>query len=48
MNVEELIQDFRNKGNACFKNKNFLDAIKYYKEGLLLCTINVFLTKQNL
>lgn len=48
LNSEELIQDFRSKGNACFKNKNFKDAIRYYEQGLLLCAINILLLKQNL
>jgi hypothetical protein len=47
MNTEEKIQDFRNKGNICFKNKNISDAIFYYKEGMLLCIINVILIKLN-
>jgi hypothetical protein len=41
MNNEEKIKIFRNKGNICFKNKKFSEAISYYKEGML-CNINVF------
>jgi hypothetical protein len=41
-NAEELIQDFRNRGNSCFKNKNFQEAIHYYAKGLL------FLIEHNL
>jgi len=36
-NSAELIQGFRDKGNICFKNKKFQDAIGYYEQGLLLC-----------
>jgi hypothetical protein len=35
LNSEELIQDFRSKGNACFKRKKYIDAIRYYEKGLL-------------
>jgi hypothetical protein len=42
LSPEELIQDFRSRGNVCFKNKKFLDAIKYYEQGMLLCAINTF------
>jgi hypothetical protein len=48
LSSEELIQDFRSKGNAYFKNKKFLDAIKCYEQGLLLCAINILLLKKNL
>ena len=48
LNAEEKIQDFRSKGNICFKNKNFRDAIRYYEQGLLLCAIYILLLKQNL
>jgi hypothetical protein len=47
-NSEELIQDFRNKGNTCFKNKKIADAIRFYEQGQLLCAINILLLKQNL
>jgi hypothetical protein len=40
MNNEEEIKTFRNKGNICFKNKNFLEAIAYYRKGTV-CNINV-------
>ena len=36
LNSEELIQDFRMKGNTSFKNKNFQGAIRYYEQGLFL------------
>jgi hypothetical protein len=42
MNIEEKIKTFRNKGNICFKNKNFSGAVAYYREGML-CNINVVL-----
>jgi hypothetical protein len=48
LNSEELIQDYRSKGNICFKNKKFRDAIICYEKGLLLCAFNVLLLKQNL
>lgn len=47
-NSEEMIQAFRDKGNNCFKNKKFQDAIRYYERGLLLCAFNILLLKQNL
>jgi hypothetical protein len=34
MNSEQAIQDYRDKGNVCFKNKNMQDAINYYKKGM--------------
>ncbi|PNF28586.1 hypothetical protein B7P43_G09381 [Cryptotermes secundus] len=36
MSKEEKIKTFRSKGNICFKNKKFSDAISYYREGLQL------------
>jgi hypothetical protein len=34
MNTEQMVQDFRNKGNACYNTKKILDAISYYKKGM--------------
>jgi hypothetical protein len=48
LNSEELIQEYRKKGNLCFNNKNFQDAITHYKKGLSLCAFNILLLKQNL
>jgi hypothetical protein len=48
LDFEELIQEYRNQGNTCFKNKRFLDVIRYYEQGLLLCAFNILLLKQNL
>jgi hypothetical protein len=48
LNSEELIQDYRAKGNICFRDKNFQDAIEYYKQGLFLCAFNISLLKQNI
>ncbi|XP_021922164.1 uncharacterized protein LOC110830988 isoform X2 [Zootermopsis nevadensis] len=43
MNTEQVVQDYRNKGNACFKAKRMLDAVLFYKKALELDAKNPYI-----